>query len=192
MASVMLAGSRHISSLPAPASEKVRELMNQGTWFLVGDAPGVDCAFQALLATAQYKRVVVFTALDSARHNFGGWEVRCIDSGLKSKGAAMHTAKDRQMVRNAESGLVVWDGNSPGTLANVIDFVDEEKPCLVWSPADDLLWTMDSPQSLEKWTAAYPEPTAEARTRLSRWSKRESRKIATSPESMFPELGHSA
>ena len=166
--------------------------MHEGAWFLVGDAAGVDTAFQSLLAGSDYRRVVVFTALDEARNNRGGWEVRQVDSGLKSKGAAMHTAKDRQMVRLAEYGIMVWDGSSPGTLANVIDFVDEGKSCLVWAPDDDLLWNMDSPQNLEKWTARYPAPAAEARTRLSRWSKREARNNLVAAEALFPDLGHSA
>ena len=189
---VMLAGSRHIHALPLSASEKVRELVAQGTWFIVGDASGVDAAFQTLLASLHYKRVVVFTALEEPRNNVGGWEVRRIDSGLKSKGAAMHTAKDRRMVRVAVSGLMVWDCSSPGTLANVIDFVDEGKSCFVWSPDDDWLWTMDSPQQLEKWTATYPETTAEARVRLRRWSKRSAQQMSSASENLFPDLGHSA
>lgn len=190
MTTVMLAGSRHIQNLPSSASEKVRELAAQETWFVVGDATGVDCAFQSLLASLQYKRVVVFTSLDEPRNNLGSWEVRKIDSGLKSKGAAMHTAKDRDMVRIAATGVMVWDGSSPGTLANVIDFVNEGKSCYVWSPDDDLLWSMDSPQQLEKWTAAYPDVTSEARIRLRRWSKRNAQRAAS--ESLFPDLGHSA
>lgn len=190
MTTVMLAGSRHIQNLPTSASDKVRELIAQGTWFLVGDATGVDLAFQSLLSSLHYKRVVVFTSLDKPRNNVGCWEVRKIDSGLKSKGAAMHTAKDRDMVRIASTGMMVWDGVSPGTLANVIDFVNEGKSCYVWSPGDDLMWAMDSPQQLEKWTAAYPDAASEAHLRLRRWSKRTAQRAVS--ESLFPDLGHSA
>lgn len=172
MTSMMLAGSRHIAALESETRRYLREACEANAWFLVGDAAGADSAFQGELRSLNHTRVVVFTALPTARTNIGNWSVRVIDSGLKSRGADMHTAKDRKMVELADSGLMLWDAKSPGTLANVIDFVEQGKECTVMNIADQTFSRVDSPKDLEALKSLYPDVYRESSSRLRRFQKR--------------------
>lgn len=186
MTNVMLGGSRHLSYIPTPALEKLNEYINQNVWFLVGDASGADSLFQKKLVESNYSRVVVFTSLDQPRNNFGGWESRCIDTGLKSQSAAKHTVKDRKMVEKADEGLMIWDNESPGTFANAIDFVELGKSCMFWTPKDELLWCLDTPKTLNSLIEENFEIAKVAQARLTTYRKRESKKIPQEePKDLF-------
>jgi hypothetical protein len=178
MTTLMLAGSRFIPDLPEAVKVRLLEWIEQEHWLLVGEAPGVDTAFQKFLASQKYGRVGVFTALPAPRLNLGleKWEVRTVDSGLKSRGAAMHTVKDRKMVELADGGLMVWDEKSVGTLVNIIDFVERGRSCHLWTPKDYDLWEIDSPKNLEALLVLHPETTAEAKKRLATFHKREAKR----------------
>lgn len=180
MTNVMLGGSRHLSFIPAPALEKMNYFIEQEAWFLVGDAPGADSLFQKLLVSKKYLRVVVFTSLSEARNNFGGWETRFIETGLKSQSAAKHTVKDRKMIEIASEGLLIWDNESPGTLANAIDFVESGKSCSFWSPGDEFLWSLDSPRSLNSLLESNLKVAQESQKRLATYRKREQNKVKQS------------
>ncbi|NBU30784.1 MAG: hypothetical protein EBS41_04670 [Actinobacteria bacterium] len=189
MSAMMLGGSRKISQLPPPVVEFLAEMMEKRYWFLVGDAPGADSFFQKVLHSAGYPRVVVFTSVGQARANAGQWEERYIDSGLKSQSAAKHTVKDRIMVSKADEGLMVWDGSSPGTLANVIDLFEAEKSSRIWTPDDDLLWTVDSPSHLEGLRCRFPEAASEAQKRLATYRRRISKSLPVAQSGLFDDEG---
>jgi hypothetical protein len=79
------------------------------------------------------------------------------------------------MVEKADFGIMIWDCQSVGTLANVIDFVDRGKSCFVWTPGDEFLWEMDSPQSLGKFTGEYADTALAAKKRLTTFHRRQLR-----------------
>lgn len=185
METVMLSGSRHIQGLPPSVSERLTEMVEQGLMFLVGDAPGADRAFQGALARLDYREVRVFTSLPEARVNLGGWPVQLVESGLRTKSAAMHTVKDRHMVRLADRGLVLWDCTSTGSLANVIDLVETHKACHMWTPHDELLVAVDSPSQLGAVLDTYPGPATAARQRLTTFHNREKRQAPPESETLF-------
>ena len=185
METVMLSGSRHISGLPPSVRERLTELVEQGLKFLVGDAKGADRAFQSALARLNYPEVRVFTSLPEARVNLGGWPVQLVESGLRTKSAAMHTVKDRHMVRLADRGLVLWDCTSTGSLANVIDLVETRKACHMWTHHDELLVAVDSPGQLVAILDSYPGPATAARQRLATFHNREKRQGLAESESLF-------
>ena len=133
--------------------------------------------------------MVVFTSVGQARANVGQWEERYIDSGLKSQSAAKHTVKDRIMVSKADEGLMVWDGSSPGTLANVIDLFEAEKPSRIWTPDDDLLWTVDSPSHLEGLRCRFPEAASEAQKLLATYRRRISKSLPVAQSGLFDDEG---
>lgn len=176
MTNVMLGGSRHLTNLPQVVVDKLTDHMNSNVWFLVGDAVGADSLFQKFLLQQEYLRVVVFTSMDKPRNNFGNWKTKIIDSGLKSQSAAKHTVKDRKMVEIADEGLMIWDNESPGTLANAIDFVEIGRSCLFWTPKDDFLWNLDSPQNLKSLLETNLEIAQESQKRLTTYRKREEKK----------------
>lgn len=126
---VLLAGSLRLEYLNPEVHEILESWMADNAHFLVGDAPGIDRSFQKFLNAHRYPDVTVYCSDGRIRTNLGEWEVFSVPSGLKSTGHARHAAKDRQMVDDAESGLMVWDSMSTGTIANVLDLVDAGKPC---------------------------------------------------------------
>ncbi len=182
----MLGGSRHLTNIPQPVVEKLIDHMNGSAWFLVGDAIGADSLFQKFLVDAKYPHVVVFTSMDQPRNNFGNWQTSIIDSGLKSQSAAKHTVKDRKMVEKADEGLFIWDNESPGTLANAIDFIDIGRSCFFWTSKDDCLWNLDSPQNLKSLLETNLQIAQESQKRLATYRNREARKhIPEQPPSLF-------
>lgn len=169
---IVLGGSRHLEFIPGELKERVSEWIESSTEFLVGDAPGTDRAFQALLRLSNYSAVTVFTSSETARNNLGKWLVSRVDSGLKSKGNAVHAFKDREMCNQADAGLMIWDCKSAGTLSNLIDLVQQDKQCYIWVAPDSELYQFDHSDSLDKWIAGYPESRDEAMKRLLTFRKR--------------------
>ena len=169
---VVLGGSRNQNHLPEEVVERLQAWIDEEVEFVVGDASGIDTAFQARLNQCSYRRVRVFTSAPDVRNNLGDWPVKRVESGLKSRGSAMHTAKDREMTRIADSGLMMWDGESAGTLANVIDLAAQGKDAYLYVAPEDNLQRFESGFGITELTRTYPEPFAEAEKRLRQFGKR--------------------
>jgi len=186
---VVLGGSRNLNHLPDEVLLRLQAWIDAQVDFVVGDAPGIDTVFQVQLKRLGYKRVRVFTSAPDLRSNLGDWPVQRVDSGLKSRGSAMHTAKDRAMTRIADEGLMMWDGVSPGTLANVIDLAEQGKDAYLYvAPEGDLL-RFESGHGLAEWGCRYPEPFAEAHKRLRQFAKRQARqrRLDVEPMTLFDD-----
>ncbi len=169
---IVLGGSRHLEYIPGELKERVSAWIDSSTEFLVGDAPGADRAFQAVLSLSNYSAVTVFTSSKAARNNLGKWPVNRVDSGLKSKSNAVHAFKDREMCKEADAGLMIWDCKSAGTLSNLIDLVQQDKKCYIWVSPVSELYQFEQFDSLEKWLGGYPESRDEALKRLLTFRKR--------------------
>ena len=68
----------------------------------------------------------------SCRKNLGNWEVRHIAVDTKLKNRAFYTLKDQAMAAHADSGLVLWDGKSQGSLNNIVELLKRNKESLVY------------------------------------------------------------
>ena len=169
---LVLGGSRHIQQLPAEVKELLTENIDKNYEFVIGDAPGSDTAFQAFFLQKKYLRVKIYSSAGYIRNNLGNWDWELIDSGMKSKSNAVHAFKDRKMCELADSGVMIWDCQSAGTLSNVIDLISQGKNCHIWVAPDSDLYQFDNPKSLEKWMGAYPELRDEALKRLAKFKKR--------------------
>ena len=99
---------------------------------VVGDAGGADKAVQDYLKSAGHDLVQVFAADVRPRNNVGGWPVRVVGGGGGPRDFEHYAAKDRLMVREASVGLMLWDGESRGTLLNVLRLVGLNKPVVVY------------------------------------------------------------
>ena len=174
---VVLGGSRKLAYMPEEVMSRLETFMEKNAEFLVGDAPGIDSKFQEILKNSGYKKVTVLSSADQVRNNLGNWVTRLIDSGLKSKSAARHTAKDRVMTSEAETGVMIWDKESAGTLANVIDLVNSGKSCLMYIAGDNELIEIDNQSTLEALIAKYQEVGKEAKSRLNAYARRANKKI---------------
>jgi hypothetical protein len=99
---------------------------------VIGDAKGADLAVQEYLSSRRYDLVEVFTVDETPRHNVGGWPLRRIEPCHKRRDFDYYASKDREMAREATVGFLIWDGESRGTLMNVLRLVALEKTAVVY------------------------------------------------------------
>jgi hypothetical protein len=182
---IVLGGSRFLEKIPQNLIELIKEWNDSGSEFLVGDAPGADSAFQKALLNFGSKSVTVYSSAGYIRNNYGDWVSKEIESGLQSKSNAIHAFKDRFMTSIADTGLMLWDCESAGTLSNVIDLVESGKSCRIWVALDSELYNFDNLPSLEKWLKQYPEVTEEAQKRLKTFRRREAKRTKSGHPELF-------
>ncbi len=132
MSKVFIGGSRSISRLPAGVRDWIDRMVEKRPMVLVGDANGADKAVQRYLQRKGYDLVEVFCAGGHCRNNVGGWPVRTVSANGKRKDFGFFAAKDRAMADEASSGLMLWNGNSKGTLMNVLRLVSQNKTVVVY------------------------------------------------------------
>lgn len=109
---VVVCGSISIRALPSEALRRLGTIVGLGATVLVGDAPGTDAAFQAVLRSRGYRDVQVYHRGGAPRNNLGGWPTVRV--------AGTYTDRDRRMCADADYGLAVWNGTSPGTRRNIL------------------------------------------------------------------------
>lgn len=120
MIKVFISGSIGIKSLPMVAMEKICSIMSRNYEILIGDAYGVDSTVQQMLASNAYPNVTVYYAGKKIRNNIFPWHSKEIVAPNNEKGRALYTLKDIAMARDADYGLMIWDGKSKGTLNNIM------------------------------------------------------------------------
>ena len=130
MNTVFVGGSRHVSRLPDEARERLENVIRSGFPVIVGDANGADKAIQKYLLDRDYKNVTVFCSGSTCRNNLGHWATSQIRAP-QARGFQFYAAKDREMAREAEFGLMIWDGKSPGTVLNVLRLVRAGKKAVL-------------------------------------------------------------
>jgi len=183
---VVLGGSRQLSFIPEEVMDSLNSWMREGVEFLVGEAKGTDAKFQEFFKFSKYSNVKIYYSGDYVRHNFGNWETEKIDSGLKTKSHAMHAAKDRTMTALADTGLMIWDTLSAGTLSNLIDLLNQGKPCQMYVAGEDSnLYYLNTEKDLGRWAERYPEVFEEAEKRLKTFAKRASKNEDTEGQTLF-------
>jgi probable addiction module antidote protein len=123
MNTVFIGGSRHVSRLPSEVKKRLENVIASGHQVIVGDANGADKAVQKHFMDAHYEKVTVYCSGDTPRNNLGSWRIRNVDAPKNAKGFQFYAAKDREMARTADFGLMIWDGKSPGTVLNVLRLV---------------------------------------------------------------------
>lgn len=130
---VFVAGSRAVSRLNAAIRERLDRIMEAQHDVLIGDANGADRAVQQYLADRKYERVTVFCTGLRCRNNVGQWNTHMVAPPVGVNGGFdFYTAKDREMAARATHGLMLWDGASRGTFANIRNLVLAEKPVVVY------------------------------------------------------------
>jgi len=94
---------------------------------LVGDANGADKSVQHFLKSKEYREVEVFCSGDECRNNLGDWPLRRVAVDSRKRDFDFYAAKDQLMSREADSGLMIWDNKSAGTLMNAFRLVRQGK-----------------------------------------------------------------
>lgn len=131
MSTIFIGGSRHVSHLSSQARERINNVMNKDHDVVVGDANGADKAVQKFLHEADYRKVTVYCSGPRPRNNLGQWNLHAITPPKTAKGFQFYAAKDREMARAADFGLMIWDGKSPGTVLNVLRLVRAGKAAVL-------------------------------------------------------------
>lgn len=120
MNTIFIGGSRHVSRLPPEVKKRLDNVVASGHRVIVGDANGADKAVQKHFLDKHYDKVTVFCSGSAPRNNLGPWVIHQVDAPKSAKGFQFYAAKDREMAREADFGLMIWDGKSPGTVLNVL------------------------------------------------------------------------
>lgn len=150
MNTIFIGGSRHIARLPTEVKKRLDNVVASGHRVIVGDANGADKAVQKYLLESHYERVTVFCSGSAPRNNLGPWRTRCVDAPKSAKGVHFYTVKDREMAREADFGLMIWDGKSPGTLLNVLRLVQAGKIAVLFHAHDKVATNI---KSADQWRA---------------------------------------
>ena len=144
MKNVFIGGSRHTSRLPIEIRNRLDEIAKNQCTVFIGDANGIDKAVQQYLNEISYRNVKVFCSGSTPRNNLGRWQVQCVHVPKSTKGFSFYAAKDREMADGADLGLMVWDGESPGTLLNVLRLIQRQKTAVVINVKDQTRETLRS------------------------------------------------
>jgi adenine-specific DNA-methyltransferase len=129
---VFVGGSRRITRLDGEVLRRLDRIVEKRLPVVIGDANGADKAVQRYLSERKFEAVEVFSADESPRNNVGGWPICVIRPGHARKDFDYYAAKDRAMAAAATVGLMLWDGQSRGTLMNVLRLADQRKPVVVY------------------------------------------------------------
>jgi len=132
MKKVVFGGSRKLGKINKAIREHADNIMTKKYLVLIGDANGADRAMQEYLAQKNYPHVIVFCAGNTCRNNIGGWETRFVPSDRKNKDFQHYVIRDKQMVKEANYGFMIWDGKSKGTLNQIVNLLEIDKPVLVY------------------------------------------------------------
>lgn len=132
MTTVFIAGSISISRLHEKVQERISNIVSSDLNVVVGDADGADTSIQECLRSYRASKVTVYCTGEAPRNNVANWPVHHVQSKARAKSRAFFTAKDVEMAKNSDFGLMVWDCKSTGTLSNVIELLKEKKKSVVF------------------------------------------------------------
>jgi probable addiction module antidote protein len=156
MNTVFVGGSRHLSSLPLPIKERLNNIVSSGHKVIVGDANGADKAVQKFLLDAAYEKVIVFCSGAKYRNNLGRWPARPIETPKNAKGFQFYAIKDRQMAQEADFGLMIWDGESPGTVLNVLRLIRAGKIAVMFEAPKSRFITFKTASDWNRFVVELP------------------------------------
>jgi len=147
---VFIAGSRRLSKLSRDVTHRLDNIIEKGLTVLVGDAKGVDKAVQSYFSKKQYTNVQVFCMEGGCRNNVGNWPTRAVSAANPGRrDFAYYSTKDRVMTDEADYGLMLWDGESRGTLTSIVDLVVRGKPVAVYFAPKRIFYTLRDSSELE-------------------------------------------
>ncbi|HEY6391600.1 MAG TPA: hypothetical protein VIX89_10005 [Bryobacteraceae bacterium] len=149
MTTVFIGGSRAVSRFNAIICERLDDLIRRNCTILVGDANGADKAVQQHMAARSYRNAIVYT-MDECRNNLGNWSTNRVRSPGARKDFSYYAAKDLAMARDADCGVMLWDGKSKGTLNNIQELIGAGKKTLVYFAPEKTFYKLSSSRELEE------------------------------------------
>lgn len=150
MTTVFIAGSRKITRVPPEIEARLDSIVEKGFDVVIGDADGADAACQAYLAGKGYGKVTVYCVGHRCRNNAGKWPLREVEASPGARGFEFYAVKDRAMATVATHGLMLWDGKSKGTLANIENLTRDQKPVVVFVSTSKTVHTLKNARDLSE------------------------------------------
>lgn len=148
---VFIAGSRRLSKLNHEVKRRIDNIVDKRLTIVIGDANGVDKAVQHYLSKKGYSNVIVFCMDGFCRNNAGNWKTQEIKAANPDKrDFSYYATKDRAMVKEADYGFMLWDGDSRGTLTSIVELVRAAKPVVVFVAPDKAFYTLRDSDDLAK------------------------------------------
>jgi len=147
---VFVGGSRKIKQVSADVKQRIERIIESGLLVLVGDANGADKAIQTYLHERQYRNVRVFCTGGECRNNVGQWPTQAVTPPHRVRDFAFFTAKDAAMAEESDAALMLWDGESNGTLVNVARMTARGKPAVIYVAPMKSFETVRSRDDLER------------------------------------------
>ena len=130
-----IASSNRIKALNDAILIQLQTIIMRENVILIGDCRGADTAVQQYLADMAYPDVTVYASGYSVHCNIGGWNVRHIPAPNDVTGYEFYRQKDYALAKDADCGLILWDGKSKATKDNFIRLVEQNKPAtLIFIP----------------------------------------------------------
>jgi hypothetical protein len=149
MTKVFIGGSRAVSRLNSTIREQLDDFIGRQCAILIGDANGADKAVQEHFANRQYQHVVVY-CMNRCRNNLGSWPTKHVEAPGTRKDFAYYAAKDMAMSQDAKCGVMLWDGQSKGTLNNVQQLLRQGKKALVYLAPEKAFHKLSTMQDMEE------------------------------------------
>lgn len=155
---VFLSGSRSISRLHPDVQQRLDNIIASELDVVVGDANGADKAMQKYLAAHGYSRVTVFYVGLSARNNAGSWKEQRVEASSSLTGWEYYAQKDKRMAELTDYGLVLWDGESAGSIHNVFELLKNHKKVVAfYNPQKRFINVSSEEEALELLNTATSE-----------------------------------
>jgi hypothetical protein len=179
MTKVFIGGSRHVSRLNPQLRKRIDNITSKQFPIIIGDANGADKAVQAYLDSVEYQDVEIFCSEGICRNNLGNWPVRSVPADTPERNAEFYSAKDRVMSREADIGLMIWDGKSVGTLVNAMRLIGLQKKVVIYTVPDRKFTEL---HRKDDWDDFFASCDIEVRRKVERRAAREVRFDATASQ----------
>jgi len=147
---VFIAGARAVSALNESVKARLNNIFSKNYTVIIGDANGVDSAVQKYFSHLNYQNVIVYASEGKPRNNIGNWEVRKVEVPIRAKGFSYYAAKDKAMADDADYGFMIWNGESKGTLTNIVNLLKLDKKSLVYLTTNNSFHNIDSMDELQE------------------------------------------
>jgi hypothetical protein len=105
--------------------------------------------------------------MDRCRNNIGHWPTSRIERPAGPRDFAYYAAKDKAMADDAKCGMMLWDGESKGTLNNIENLLGAGKKTLVYfSPEKTFYRLVTSDDLTQLVSRCDPQVIAAARQKI--------------------------
>ncbi|HEY4538028.1 MAG TPA: hypothetical protein VIG45_06195 [Erysipelothrix sp.] len=131
---VFISGSISVKKLPISVMASLQKMIDNQLEILVGDASGIDELVQHFFAQQQYYNVTVYSITHKPRikrsSNFKSQYIEVVTESSRER--ERQRDKDAAMTNDSDYSLVIWDGFSKGSYANILRSIQQGKSARVY------------------------------------------------------------